>query len=122
MISTFEFVFFFNFVLVPLSTYITFQKVKGLNWSERVSDKGYIEKGKTKPTWGLSIVELHNAVKKGVKAYNIPTQTIDMVHFLKNMKDQKKQTRLLKKRLKSSEQNEKDFILIHFTQGEFTDS
>ncbi len=97
------------------------QRVKGFNWAERMSEKGY-DSGDGNPTWGLSIESLGKVVEASLKEFKIPFKKVHTVAINTKVKDLKKAKAELKKLLIKNEHSSKNYILAHYSQGEFTNS
>lgn len=96
---------------VPLTQHEILDAVKVIDWKERIVPT------KHKNSRGVPIMELVIAVEGSLKQYNIPYDTVELVHLGQTQSSPTDEKETLFKRLVEFEQSGTNFIIAHFNQG-----
>jgi hypothetical protein len=97
----------------PLTQQELLEHVKAAHWKERMGKDGY--KGRR----GLPLLVLGEVVEASLNTYQIPYQSVEIVHAKRGKKESKEIKDKLRSRLKRFETIGECLIITHFDQGEF---
>ena len=98
---------------VLLSQKEVLTKVTTAHWQDRVSDAGYLG------THGMPLPELERVIEAALKTFQIPYQRVVSVRMYPGMQTLGNEKAQLEVLLEALERSPAEFMIAHFTQGEF---